>query len=275
MSLRGVPLLAGGGHNLCAVSDTFSNSLAKRLPLGRERKAELLESERLPLLCSEVAMTRNLISRYSITPRQSDFVMHISEGILATPVLVGGAALTAAGLGVALKKLNNEDIPKVGVLSAGFFVAGLIHVPIGVASVHLVLNGLIGLILGWLSFPAIFVGLLLQSIMFQYGGITALGVNTFNMAVPALVSYFLFGRLARRTRKSYVSSVSAFLAGSLAIFLSGIFVGFSLYLTGEAFLPAAKLLVAGHIPVMLIEGIITAACLTFLKKVKPELLSMT
>jgi cobalt/nickel transport system permease protein len=201
--------------------------------------------------------------------------MHISEGILAAPVLVGGAALTAAGLGVALKKLNNEDIPKVGVLSAGFFVAGLIHVPIGVASVHLVLNGLIGLILGWLSFPAIFVGLLLQSIMFQYGGITALGVNTFNMAVPALVSYFLFGRLARRTRKSYVSSVSAFLAGSLAIFLSGIFVGFSLYLTGEAFLPAAKLLVTGHIPVMLIEGIITAACLTFLKKVKPELLSMT
>ena len=201
--------------------------------------------------------------------------MHISEGILATPVLVGGAALTAAGLGVALKKLNNEDIPKVGVLSAGFFVAGLIHVPIGVASVHLVLNGLIGLILGWLSFPAIFVGLLLQSIMFQYGGITALGVNTFNMAVPALVSYFLFGRLARRTRKSYISSVSAFLAGSLAIFLSGIFVGFSLYLTGEAFLLAAKLLVAGHIPVMLIEGIITAACVTFLKKVTPELLSMT
>ena len=80
---------------------------------------------------------------------------------------------------MALKKLRNEDIPKVGVLSAGFFVAGLIHVPIGFASVHLVLNGLVGIILGWLSFPAIFVGLLLQSIMFQYGGITALGVNTF------------------------------------------------------------------------------------------------
>ena len=201
--------------------------------------------------------------------------MHISEGVLATPVLVGGAALSAAGLGVALKKLHNEDIPKVGVLSAGFFVAGLIHVPIGVASVHLVLNGLVGLILGWLSFPAIFVGLLLQSIMFQYGGITALGVNTFNMGVPALLSDFLFGRLATRTSKSYISSASAFMAGSLAIFLSGIFVGISLYLTGEAFLPAAKIVVAGHIPVMLIEGIITAACISFLKKVKPELLSMT
>jgi cobalt/nickel transport system permease protein len=201
--------------------------------------------------------------------------MHISEGVLATPVLVGGAALSAAGLGVAVKKLRNEDIPKVGVLSAGFFVAGLIHVPIGFASVHLVLNGLVGLILGWLSFPAIFVGLLLQSIMFQYGGITALGVNTFNMALPALVSFFLFGRPATGTSKSGLSSLSAFMAGSLAIFLSGIFVGVSLYLTGEAFLPAAKILVMGHIPVMLIEGIITAACISFLKKVKPELLSMS
>ena len=49
-----------------------------------------------------------------------DEAMHISEGVLATPVLLGGAALTAAGLGVALKKLNNENIPKVGFLSAGF-----------------------------------------------------------------------------------------------------------------------------------------------------------
>lgn len=200
--------------------------------------------------------------------------MHISEGVLAAPVLVGGAVLTAAGLGVALKKLKNEDIPKVGVLSAGFFVAGLIQAPIGIASVHLVLNGLVGLILGWLSFPAIFVGLLLQSIMFQFGGITALGVNTFNMAFPALVSCFFFGRLATRTSINYLSSVFAFLAGSLAVFLSGILVGISLYLTGDAFLPAAKIVVVAHIPVMLIEGVITAACVTFLKKVKPELLSM-
>jgi cobalt/nickel transport system permease protein len=80
--------------------------------------------------------------------------MHISEGILSAPVLIGGAALTAGGTGVALKQLKNEDIPKVGVLSAAFFVAGLIHVPIGVASVHLVLNGLVGIILGWQAFPA-------------------------------------------------------------------------------------------------------------------------
>jgi cobalt/nickel transport system permease protein len=199
--------------------------------------------------------------------------MHISEGILSAPVLIGGAALTAGGTGVALKQLKNEDIPKVGVLSAAFFVAGLIHVPIGVASVHLVLNGLVGIILGWQAFPAILVGLLLQSVMFQYGGLTALGVNAINMALPALICYALFGRIAARTSKSHVSSISAFMTGSLAILLSAIMVGLSLYLTGEAFLAAAKLLVVAHIPVMLIEGFITATTsVTFIKKVKPEML---
>jgi len=48
-----------------------------------------------------------------------------------------------------------------------------------------------------------------------------------------------------------------------------------LYLTGEAFLPAAKLLVAAHLPVMLIEGFLTVVCVIFLKKVKPELLGKT
>lgn len=199
--------------------------------------------------------------------------MHISEGILSAPVLIGGAALTAGGTGVALKQLKNEDIPKVGVLSAAFFVAGLIHVPIGVASVHLVLNGLVGIILGWQAFPAILVGLLLQSVMFQYGGLTALGVNAINMALPALLCYAMFGRVAARTCRSHVSSISAFMAGSLAILLSAIMVGLSLYLTGEAFLAAAKLLVVAHIPVMLIEGFITATTVAFLKKVRPELLS--
>ena len=49
-------------------------------------------------------------------------------------------------------------------------------------------------------------------------------------------------------------------------------VGLSLYLTGEAFLPAAKLVVAAHLPVMFIEGILTTTCILFLKKVRPEIL---
>jgi cobalt/nickel transport system permease protein len=49
-------------------------------------------------------------------------------------------------------------------------------------------------------------------------------------------------------------------------------VGFSLYLTGEAFLTAAKVVVAAHFPIMVIEGILTAGCALFLRRVKPELL---
>ena len=77
--------------------------------------------------------------------------MHISEGVLSPSVLVAGAALTTAGVGIALKGLNHEEIPSVGILSAAFFVASLVHVPIGPASAHLVLNGLAEVVLGFIS----------------------------------------------------------------------------------------------------------------------------
>ncbi len=119
--------------------------------------------------------------------------MHISEGVLSTPVLISGAALAVAGTTIGLKKMDYERIPQVAVLSAAFFIASLLHVPIGPSSVHLILNGLMGLLLGWVAFPAILVGLLLQAILFQYGGLTSLGVNTVTMALPAVICFFLLG----------------------------------------------------------------------------------
>ena len=147
--------------------------------------------------------------------------MHISEGVLSAPVLVTGAALTAAGCAVGLKKLDYDRVPEVAVLSSTFFVASLIHVPIGPSSVHLILNGLIGLLLGWAAFPAILVALTLQSILFQFGGITALGVNTVNVVVPALVCGFLF-QVAIRRGSSYVSTCAAFASGFLAVFFTSL-----------------------------------------------------
>jgi len=82
----------------------------------------------------------------------------------------------------------------------------------------------------------------------------------------------LFGWGIRIGGKSTLFIVCAFACGAGAILISGVMVGFSLYLTGEAFLPAAKLVVAAHVPVMVIEGVLTAACALFLKRVKPELL---
>jgi cobalt/nickel transport system permease protein len=201
--------------------------------------------------------------------------VHISEGVLSPGVLIAGAGLTVAGVAIGLRHLKPKEIPTTGILSAAFFVASLIHVPVGPASVHLVLNGLLGLILGWKSFPAILIGLLLQALLFQFGGLTTLGINTLNMALPAVVCYYLTGWILKRSHSPLVLTLTAFICGAFAVFLSGIMVGFSLFLTGEAFLPAAKLIVAAHIPVMIIEGILAAACIFFIRKVKPELLEGT
>ncbi|MDH5662276.1 MAG: cobalt transporter CbiM [Elusimicrobiota bacterium] len=198
--------------------------------------------------------------------------MHISEGVLSAPVLVTGVILAAGGVSLGLKKMDFERIPEVAVLTSAFFVVSLIHVPIGPSSAHLVLNGLIGLLLGWPAFSAILVGLSLQALLFQFGGITSLGVNTFNIALPAVVSFYLF-RLFTIKHNPYMLVFSAFLCGVVGILGSALLVALSLVTTGEAFLTVAKLIVIAHLPVMIIEGLITATAVVSLKKVRPELLT--
>ena len=197
--------------------------------------------------------------------------MHISEGVLSGPVIATGFALAAIGTVIGLKKLDYEHIPQAGVLSASFFIASLIHVPIGPSSVHLILNGIIGLLLGWAAFPAILVALTLQAIFFQFGGITTLGVNTVNMALPAVLCYNMFGRLIIR-KGNLIESIAAFACGFISVFMSAIMVGLSLMFTEENFFDVATLVVAAHIPVMIIEGIIAVFCVAFLKKVQPSML---
>jgi len=200
--------------------------------------------------------------------------MHISEGVLSAPVLITGAALAAVGVSVGLKKMDYEKIPQVAVLSSAFFVTSLIHVPIGPSSVHLILNGINGLLLGWMCFPSILVALALQAILFQFGGITVLGINTMNMALPGVICYYLFSRLVNREKK-LIPLTAAFTCGFLAVFLSGILVALSLLVTEQSFMSVAKLIVVAHLPMMIIEGIITLFCVAFLHRVKPEMLGGT
>ena len=196
--------------------------------------------------------------------------MHISEGVLSGPVLISSAALAAVGTGIGLKKLDYDQIAKAGMLSAAFFVASLIHVPIGPSNAHLILNGLVGILLGWAAIPAILVALVLHGVFFQFGGITTLGINTIIMALPAIICYLIFGRLIHKSNR--IAAIAAFSTGLLSVLLSGIIVGLALIFTDENFLEVSGLIVAAHIPVMIIEGIITAACVTFLRKVRPEML---
>ena len=196
--------------------------------------------------------------------------MHISEGVLSGPVLISGGALAAVGTAIGLKKLDYDRIAQAAILSAALFVASLIHVPIGPSNAHLILNGLVGLLLGWAAFPAILVALVLQATLFQFGGITALGVNTIIMALPAVLCYIVCSPFLHK--KSVLALSAAFACGFLAVFFSAIILGLALVFTEENFFEVSAIVIVAHIPVMIIEGIVTAMCVAFLKKVQPAML---
>ncbi len=196
--------------------------------------------------------------------------MHIVDGALSNPVVIGGAVAAVAGIALGLRSLDLDRIPTAGVLSASFFVASLIHVPIGPSSVHLILNGLAGLLLGWAAFPALFVGLLLQAVFFGFGGLTVLGVNTLNIALPAVLAGLILGRMISRG-SPVAGAIWGGIGGALAIAGTTAMVAFSLALSGDEFLPAAKLVFFAHIPVMVIEAVLTGFAVLLAHKVKPEL----
>ncbi|WP_272699323.1 cobalt transporter CbiM [Desulfovibrio sp. Fe33] len=197
--------------------------------------------------------------------------MHISEGVLSGPVLLGGAVLTVAGMAVGLRKIDYDRVMSVAILSAAFFIASLIHVPIGPANGHLILGGLLGVVLGWAAFPSILVALTLQAVLFQYGGLTSLGVNCFDMAAPAVLCYYIFRPMLAKGSGSRFAA--AFACGFLAMLLSATLTAGALALSGDEFREAAQVLFIAHLPIMAVEGVITGFAYSFLAKVKPEVLS--
>ncbi len=196
--------------------------------------------------------------------------MHISEGVLPLATLATGYAVSAAGLAVGLRHIRDDRIVRTAMMSSAFFVASFIHVPVGPANVHLVLNGLVGLLTGRACFPAIGLALFLQALLFQFGGLTTLGINTMNMALPALLCFLLLSPQVARGRIPLLPA--GFLCGSLSVFLGALMLSLSLASAGEAFLPAAKIAFVTNIPLMLIDGAITAVVLQFIGTVKPEML---
>ena len=196
--------------------------------------------------------------------------MHISEGVLSGPVLGAGAALALGCTSLGLKKIDYDKMVHTAILASAFFVASLIHVNIGPVSVHLILNGVVGLLLGLAAFPAILTALVLQSLLFQYGGLTALGVNALIMAVPAVMVHYIF--LPMVGKSSALSFAAGFLSGLFSISCSCLLLGAALWFTDEQFLATSLAIITAHIPVMIIEGIVTGFCISFLVRVYPEIL---
>lgn len=211
--------------------------------------------------------------------------MHIPDGILPISVNAGGYAVTAAVTWYSIRKIKQkenprEGIPKASLLTAAFFVVSWIHIPIPPTSVHLVLNGLLGALLGYYAFPAILIGLFFQAVMFGHGGLTTLGVNAVIMGLPAILAYYIFRLRKLGGRESpKKDGAFGFLAGVVAIGVSvAIFVGILVtnlpadFISVTAERAAIYTLAIAHLPLLGIEGAITALLVVFLRRVRPGIL---
>ncbi|BDC48438.1 cobalt transporter CbiM [Bryobacterales bacterium F-183] len=187
--------------------------------------------------------------------------MHIADGIL--PAVWCGVAQAAAWAGVYAcgRKVEPQEIVRMGLLASATFAVSLIHFPLGGTSVHLGLYGLSGILLGVRAFPVIFAALLFQTLLFQHGGLLSLGVNALNMGTGALLA----GMLWRAPLGP--EPLKAFLAGFVGILIPAVFLaaefaaagyGKGFFFIGSVYLGAAAL-----------EGVLTMAAVSFLQRVKP------
>ena len=198
--------------------------------------------------------------------------MHIPDGALSLPVVLGGGVIAVAALAKALPRVDEAALPRVAVVSAMFFVASLVSVPVGPTSVHLVLSALMGFVLGWAMVPAVFVGLLLQAVFFGFGGLTSIGVTTCTVALPGLLWAMLLRAPMARARTTGARGLLAALAAVLAIATSAVIVVTVLALSDASYLAAAPFVLATYLPLAAAEALITGFAVVFLARVRPETL---
>lgn len=135
------------------------------------------------------------LSHSMLAPELPLWAVHISDGVLDWPWLVGGFVVAGLLAFVGAWRIRDEEVPRVAVMASAFFVASLIHVKVASSSVHLLLNGLVGVTLGRRAALAIPVGLFLQVLLIGHGGFSTLGINSCIMVLPALLAWWLFRAL--------------------------------------------------------------------------------
>ena len=191
--------------------------------------------------------------------------MHVSDGILPVEVCIAGYAVALGVAAMCSRRLETEEVPRMGMLAAATFVASLVNVPVAGVSIHFGLFGLVGLLLGLRAVPVVFAVLVLQTFLFQHGGFLSLGVNVVNMASGALL-----GAAAGRFLPGPVW-LRAAVAGFLGIFVPALLLLAEFQLAGYG--RSLLLLAAVYAAVAVIEGAFTSAVVVFLERAKPALLS--
>jgi len=120
--------------------------------------------------------------------------MHLPDGLVHGGMAIAGYGACAALVGLSLWRVERLAdpgalVPRAALVAAVFFAGSLVSIPVPPTSVHLMLSGLVGVLLGWLAVPVVLIGLFFQAILFGHGGVTTLGLNGLILGLPALVAF--------------------------------------------------------------------------------------
>lgn len=209
--------------------------------------------------------------------------MHLPDGIVPVGYAIAGYAGSAGLAALCLNRIARLPdpqalVPRAALVAAVFFVGSLISLPVPPTSVHLMLSGLAGVLLGWFALPVVLIGLFFQAVMFGHGGLTTLGLNGLILGSPALLAFAVW-RLAggdRRGRRTAAALGFALGAGgviaAISIFAAIVLAGLPVQVDAAVERRAVAMLGLAHLPVALIEGVVTAAAVGFLHRAGSGLL---
>jgi cobalt/nickel transport system permease protein len=210
------------------------------------------------------------------------FALHVPDGFLNGPVLGVTWLISIALIAIALNRVQAEyqdrAVPLMGVCAAFIFAAQMINFPIpGGTSGHLLGGTLAGALLGpWAGSLVMAVVFIVQGVVFQDGGITAMGANIFNMGLIGTFGGYYILRMVRnaigRDKLSGMVAGTA-VAAWLSVVIAATFCAFQLAISGIVSLNVALgAMVGWHILIGIGEALITVATVTFVWRTRPDLL---
>ncbi len=207
--------------------------------------------------------------------------MHIPDGFLSAPVAIVGWLAMAILVGVALRQvrdqLGDRQIPLMGVLAAFVFAAQMINFPVaGGTSGHLIGATLVAVLLGpWAAVLVMTTVVAVQALLFQDGGLLALGFNVVNMGILAVFTGYVVYVWLRRALGAHPSAllVGAALGAWASVELAAMATALELAVSGTSPLDVALPAMAGiHALIGIGEALITGGALVFIRQARPDLL---
>jgi cobalt/nickel transport system permease protein len=210
--------------------------------------------------------------------------LHIPDGLMAPEVWVLGFAISLPFIAYAFyrvgRTIDEKTVPFMAILAAGIFVAQMLNFPVGGGTTgHLVGAALAVLLLGtWGGMVVLTVILTLQCLVFGDGGVTALGLNLFNMAVMAPITAGLVYSMFKGKHMAVSVAVASWISIFYAALVCAIELGQSYSLSagtyGISISLALPAMAGWHMLIAVGEAIITVGVAMFLTMVAPETLKM-